>query len=301
MPPKELIVNTGIKQPTISLAPLHYPWSGEQISQFYHDAAQNSLISRVYLGEIVCAKRRPLIQKYLTTIIGELQAANKEIVISTPVLHNDNDSHQLMLDNIALAQHHQLTVEINDLAGLSHLNGQKFIVGPYINTYNRDTLGVFQRIGAQLLCPPFECNQTVIRDLAQGNLPLEITIFGKIPLSISSRCFIAHHQQLLRDECKLACIKENQELIATSGNTDLFTINGMQVQSAKIYNLINQLPELLAMGINNFRIMPTTGFSLAKISNLITTVLSGQKTPNLDDGQFVNGFYHNCEGYKYVQ
>lgn len=301
MPPKELIVNTGINLPTISLAPLHYPWSGEQIRQFYQEAAQNPIISRIYLGEIVCAKRRPLLQKYLTAIIEDLQAANKEIVISTPVLHNDNDSHQLMLDNIALAKQHQLAVEINDLAGVTHLDGQKFIIGPYINTYNRDTLGVFQRIGAQLLSPPFECNQTVIRDLAQANLPLEITIFGKIPLSISSRCFIAHNLQLERDECKLACIKENQELIASSNDTDLFTINGMQVQSAKIYNLINQLPELLAMGINNFRVMPTTGFSLAKISDMILARLNNQKPLDLDDSQFVNGFYHNCEGYKYVQ
>lgn len=301
MLPKEPIVNTGTNIPTISLAPLHYPWSGEEITRFYQEAAENPLIKRIYLGEIVCAKRRPLLQKYLTAIIENLLTSDKEIVISTPVLHNDNDSHQLMLDNITLAKDHQLTVEINDLAGLVHLNNQPFIIGPYINTYNQDTLNVFKRSGARLLCPPFECNQTVIRDLAQGNLPLEITIFGKIPLSISSRCFIAHNLQVEREDCKLACIQQNRELIASSGSTDLFTINGMQVQSAKIYNLINQLPELLAMGISNFRIMPTGGFSLEKITGMISMVLTEQKPLDFDNNLFVNGFYHNCEGYKYIQ
>lgn len=289
---------------TLSLAPLLYPWNAKDTAEFYTTVAAIPEISRVYLGEIVCAKRSPLINKYLETIIAQLRDAGKQLVISTPILHNDSDSHQLMLDNIALARKHNLAVEINDLAAMKHAQGLPLIIGPYINTYNQGTLAVFARNGATLLCPPFESNCNVLTDLAkQDVLPVEINIFGRLPLSISSRCFIAHNLERERDDCKLVCMQHSQGFSAASDNDALFTLNGMQVQSAKIYNLINEIPELLTLGITNFRISPCREFSIAEIVAQIKALQSDQSLASFNSQHadlFANGFYHNQEGYKFI-
>ena len=297
-------MTTGTKPTTFALGPLLYPWNATQIKELYQDAANCSLISRVYLGEIVCAKRSPLLAKYLPKIIDELQAAGKQIIFSTPILHNDEESHQSMLSNIALARQYQYPVEINDLAGLKHATGLEIIIGPYINTYNQASLAVFARNGAQRICPPFEVNRGVIADLAVFGLPLEVNIFGRIALSISSRCFIAHNLNIERDNCKLACFKHSAGFNAGSEQQELFNLNGMQVQSAKIYNLIKEIPDLQSIAVHNFRINPTPEFSLNQISALITAQLSSTPDSFLTEQQnqlFANGFYHNQEGYKFIE
>ena len=289
---------------TFSLGALLYPWNATQIKQLYQDAANCSLISRVYLGEIVCAKRNPLLAKYLPKIIDEVQAAGKQIIFSTPILHNDEESHQLMLNNIELARQYQCPIEINDLAGLKHATGLEIIIGPYINTYNQASLAVFARNGAQRICPPFEVNRSVIADLAAFVLPLEVNILGRVALSISSRCFIAHNLNIERDNCKLACFKHSAGFNAGSEQQELFNLNGMQVQSAKIYNLIKEIPDLQSIGVHNFRINPTPEFSLNQISSLITAQLSSTPDSFLTEQQnqlFANGFYHNQEGYKFIE
>ena len=297
-------MTTGTKPTTFALGPLLYPWNATQIKQLYQDAANCSLISRVYLGEIVCAKRNPLLAKYLPIIVDELQAAGKQIIFSTPILHNDEESHQLMLSNIELARQYQCPIEINDLAGLKHATGLEIIIGPYINTYNQASLAVFARNGAQRICPPFEVNRGVIADLATFGLPLEINIFGRVALSISSRCFIAHNLSIEREDCKLACFKHSAGFNARSEQQELFNLNGMQVQSAKIYNLIKEISDLQNIGVHNFRINPTPEFSLNQISSLITAQLSSTPDSFLTEQQnqlFANGFYHNQEGYKFIE
>ena len=287
----------------LSIAPLHYPWSGTEILEFYATVAKQTEISRVYLGEIICAKRMPLFQKYLPQIIETLTKAGKQVIISTPILHNDSESHALMLSNIELAKQHGLMVELNDLAGLKHLAGTKFIIGPYLNTYNQGTMAVFARNGAIMLCPPFECNRTVLADLAQNSLPLEVTIFGHLPLSISSRCFIARNLHVERDDCKLACMKQSTILTAASNQDELFSINGMQVQSAKIYNLIAELPDLISLGVHNFRITPTENFSIETLVQQINAAINGESIAGFiqqHQDKFANGFYHNQEGYRYT-
>lgn len=297
-------MTTGTKPTTFALGSLLYPWNATQIKQLYQDAANCSLISRVYLGEIVCAKRNPLLAKYLPIIVDELQAAGKQIIFSTPILHNDEESHQLMLSNIELARQYQCPIEINDLAGLKHATGLEIIIGPYINTYNQASLAVFARNGAQRICPPFEVNRGVIADLATFGLPLEVNIFGRVALSISSRCFIAHNLNIERDNCKLACFKHSAGFNAGSEQQELFNLNGMQVQSAKIYNLIKEIPDLQSIAVHNFRINPTPEFSLNQISALITAQLSSTPDSFLTEQQnqlFANGFYHNQEGYKFIE
>ena len=78
----------------------------------------------------------------------------------------------------------------------------------------------------------------------------------------------------------------------------------MQVQSAKIYNLIKEIPDLQSIGVHNFRINPTPEFSLNQISSLITAQLSSTPDSFLTEQQnqlFANGFYHNQEGYKFIE
>lgn len=69
----------------LSLGPILYYWPEEQIRQFYREIA-DSAVDIVYLGETICSKRRSLNLEQWIEIGQQLQAAGKEVVLSTLAL-----------------------------------------------------------------------------------------------------------------------------------------------------------------------------------------------------------------------
>ena len=69
----------------LSLGPLQYFWPREQVLAFYADAAEWP-VEIVYLGEVVCPKRREIRMDDWLEIGARLEDAGKEVVLSSLTL-----------------------------------------------------------------------------------------------------------------------------------------------------------------------------------------------------------------------
>ena len=77
------------KSPKLSLGPLLYYWSRDDVFKFYESIADTA-VDIVYLGETVCSKRRLLRTDAWLQLAGLLQEAGKEVVLSTLTLLEAN-------------------------------------------------------------------------------------------------------------------------------------------------------------------------------------------------------------------
>ena len=66
----------------LTLGPLLFHWSPERIGDFYARIADEAPVERVYLGEVVCGKRAPLVDHALAGAAERLASAGKTVVWS---------------------------------------------------------------------------------------------------------------------------------------------------------------------------------------------------------------------------
>jgi collagenase-like PrtC family protease len=151
-------------------------------------------------------------------------------------------------------------LEANDLGAVNLVHGQNFVAGPHLNIYNEATLASFARFGLKRWVPPLEGTRAMIETLHRAKpagVETEVFAFGKIPLAFSARCFTARHYDLNKDDCQFKCLDHAEGLtLKTREGQDFLTINGIQTMSAQSYNLLHEIPDMLAMGIDIVRISP---------------------------------------------
>jgi collagenase-like PrtC family protease len=138
--------------------------------------------------------------------------------------------------------------------------GRPFVAGPHLNIYNEATLATFARYGMRRWLPPLEGDRRLIETLHRSRpagVETEVFVFGKLPLAFSARCFTARHYNLNKDDCQFKCLDHPEGMtLRTREGQPFLTINGIQTMSAQTYNLLPQVPELLAMGVEVIRISP---------------------------------------------
>ena len=71
---------------SLTLGPLLFNWDAGRIRAFYAGIADNSKFDRVHVGEVVCGKRMPFSDEVWPEVIERLEAAGKEVVLSTLAL-----------------------------------------------------------------------------------------------------------------------------------------------------------------------------------------------------------------------
>jgi len=288
----------------ISLAPVPYFWDLTTIRKFYKNVEQLP-VDIVYLGETVCGKRREVRLHDWLEIAQELEASGKEVVLSTLALL-ESESELAALQHITA--NGRYTVEANDIAAIQLLQEcGNFVIGPHINIYNDRALSMLHTLGAQRWVVPVELKQQTLAEIL-GNKPpqleTEIIGFGRLALAFSARCFTARANNFAKDDCGFACGKHGDGmLLETRDEQPFLIINGIQLQSARAQNLIQQATELEYAGIDVFRIVPW----LDGIENAV--VIIRQVLDRLLDadtglerldallpyGQ-CNGYYHGQEG-----
>lgn len=259
----------------LSLGPIPYFWPAAQVHAFYAQAAHWP-VDIIYLGETVCGKRRSLSAQDWLAIADALSAQGKEVVLSgLPLMEAQSELGALE----QLCNNGRYRIEANDMAAVQLMQGRAYVAGAHLNSYNPQTLNVLAQTGAQRWVMPVELGETDLRALLAHRpdaLQTEVYAFGRLPLAFSARCFSARASNLPKDACAFVCQNDPAGLtLFTQEEQALFTLNGVQIQSAAPCNLIGALTTLREMGVDILRISPDQ-YDMSHTLHLFSAALHGE-------------------------
>jgi collagenase-like PrtC family protease len=294
----------------LSLGPLQYYWPRQDTLDFY--AAAIALpVDIVYLGETVCSRRHELRLEDYLDLAARFADAGKEAVLSTQTLiESESDLKALR----RIVGNGRFRVEANEMGAVRLLAGADipFVAGPTLNVFNAETLALLANLGAQRWVLPPEASREILAGVERARPPdvaTEVFAHGRVPLAYSARCFTARRYNLQKDTCEFKCIDfpDGMDLRTREGALFL-TINGIQTQSAKTYNLLPDYAELAAAGVDILRISPQrTG--TAEVVAGFRQVVDGAASPRaawqsiqaqLPAGA-CNGFWHGRPGLELIE
>lgn len=242
----------------LSIGPIQYFWPRQQVLDFYQQAA-DSAAEIIYLGEVICSKRRQIQLDDWLAIGKELAHSGKQVILSSLTLL-EAASELSSLRRLCLND--AFMVEANDVAAIQLLSaaGKDFVTGPSVNIYNHRTLRVLARKGLKRWVLPVELGLKTLRDLqAQRPDGVETEVFalGRLPLAYSARCYTARSHNLPKDDCRFVCLDyPDGRLLKTREGEEFLVLNGIQTQSALTHQALDQLPELQNLGVDVLRISP---------------------------------------------
>ncbi len=287
----------------IALGPVQYYWSRIAMMQFY-EAMTDAPVDIVYVGETVCSRRHELRLPDWLEIAGMLAGAGKDVVLSTQVLlesGQDLAAMRKIVDNDAFM------VEANDMGAVHCLDGRPFVAGPWLNVYSGPTLELLAGLGAQRWVMPLEMGREGLAQL-QAERPrgmhTEVFAYGRMPLAFSARCFTARHRNIPKDNCQYVCMDHPDGLLLETRERQPFLVlNGIQTQSALVYNLVTELEAMRGLGVDVLRISPQsqyTGDIVQGFRQVLDGKLDGgaafeQMLPLMPAGP-CNGYWHGRPG-----
>ena len=293
----------------ISLGPLLYYWERDKIFDFYESMAATS-VDVIYLGETVCSRRHELRLSDWLSIAAKLRDAGKEVVLSTQTLLESGAEVGTMHK---IAANGDFLVEANDMGAVQCLTGKvPFVAGPHLNIYNVPTLQWMAGLGANRWVMPLEMQQADLAVMQAGRgetLQTEVFAYGRMPLAFSARCFTARHCNLPKDDCQFSCLAHPDGLLMkTRESEDFLVLNGTQTQSARVYNLVDSLGSMQALGVDLVRLSPQS-LHMVDVVAVFRDALSGTLGPTeacermqpLMPAHSCNGYWHGRPGLDQVE
>ncbi len=281
-----------------------FHWPASVLRDFYFRIADEAAVDTVCLGEVVCSKRAAFFAPHLNHVMARLEAAGKQVVISSLALIMTDAEMQAVRD---LAAEPGLLVEANDIATVALLSGRPHTVGPFVNVDNEGTLGYLTANGAVRISLPAELPADAVAVLAgaAGGAEIEVQAFGRLPLAISARCYHARVHGLHKDGCRTVCGEHRDGMdVDTLDGQPFLAINGTQTLSHSVCSLLGELPALQGMGVGGFRLWPHS-VDMVAVAALYRAVLDGREDAAagaarlaelVDFAPFANGFFHGREG-----
>ena len=137
-----------------------------------------------------------------------------------------------------------------------------------------------------------------------AGMETEVFAYGRLPLAFSARCFTARHYNLPKDDCQFRCLDyANGLTLKTREGQPFLALNGIQTQSASIYNLIGELDSMRNTGVDVVRVSPQA-FHTAKILRLFRETMENrlsahaatQKIAALMPDHACDGYWHGRPG-----
>lgn len=287
----------------LALGPLQYYWRRQTVLDFYERMAQLPL-DVLYVGETVCARRSELRIPDWIALARELGGSGKEIVFSTQVLLESEAD----VKALARVLDSGLRIEANDFGAVRGVQRRvPFVAGPTLNVFNSETLHLLAELGADrwVAAPELDA-QTLGAMLAQRppGMQAEILAHGRIALAYSARCFTARHFNLQKDGCEFRCMDDPDGLALRTQEGEAFlTLNGVQTQSARVHDLLGELPQAAALGVDVLRISPQSK-GMEEIVGLYRDAVEGRigaqearaRMGRLGSDGYCNGFWHARPG-----
>ena len=289
----------------LALGPLLYYWPRQQVLDFY-DAIAQAPVDIVYLGETVCARRHELRVQDWAEIAARLAAAGKQAILGTQTLiesESDLKTLRRVIDETGFL------TEANDMGAVRILSAEKrpFVAGPFLNVFNSATLSMLARLGATRWVMPVEMSADARRDLQAARPPgldTEVFAYGRMPLAFSARCFTARHFNLQKDDCQFKCLEfPDGLLIRTREGEEFLTLNGIQTQSSRVYNLIGEVDALRELGVHILRISPQSQHTpelletfRARIEGTLDVQAARSRMAGLALAEPCNGFWYGKPG-----
>lgn len=264
----------------LALGPILCFWERRRVFDFYRAAAGWS-VDVVYVGEMVCSKRRELRRDDWLAIARDLAGGGKEVVLSTLALVEAESELAYMR---RLIENGRFPIEANDMSAVNMAARRvPFVAGPHINTYNPATLALLADAGAFRWVMPVELDRTALAALQAARPPgmqTEVYAFGRLPLSLSARCFTARAHNLAKDRCGLRCRDYPEGMVlSTQENQPFLVLNGVQTLSARTYNLVTALAEMERLGVDVARLSPQYR-GTAEIVDVFRAALTGAPAPD---------------------
>ncbi|MFQ6024861.1 MAG: U32 family peptidase [Acidiferrobacterales bacterium] len=296
----------------LALGPLLYFWDRETVLDFY-DRVREAPVDIIYLGEIVCSKRRALKLSDWLKLADSLANAEKEVVLSTLALVEAESELNTLHTLHHIAENGRFLVEANDMGAVNMLARRgPFVAGPHINTYNSQTLELLAEAGACRWVVPVELDRETLSALQRqrpAGLETEVFAFGRLPLAFSARCFTARARNLPKDECGFCCADYPDGMpLLTQEKEPFLTLNGVQVQSARTYNLIHAIDALRELEVEVVRISPQSRETF-EIIRVFRDVLDGGLDPDKATDEVMpfmsagpcDGYWHGLPGMSWMR
>lgn len=261
----------------LTLGPLLFNWDADRIRSFYAGIADNSKFERVHVGEVVCGKRMPFTDAVWPEVIERLEAAEKQVVLSTlalPATERERKSIAALCEDTRL-------VEVNDVTALPARQGRPFAVGPLVNVYNEQAAQFFAGRGAFSVCLPVELPLASVKVIAEAcpGLEIELFAFGRLPLALSSRCYHARLHGLHKDSCQFVCAQDPDGFaVDTIDGQPFLAVNGVQTLSQGVQAFCPTAAEAASYGVRRLRLSPHTA-DMCAASAVYRDLLDGLVEP----------------------